>query len=233
MTTPTPPDAALHAIIRQASHLVLDFDGTICTLYARQTAQQTADQLRTIITSTAEIPGNVRASGDPLAVLAYAATISPEIAERVEAELTRQELSAVTTAQPTGYGHDLITSAREGNRTVTIISTCSADAVRSYLERASLDEQVACVCARVSGGTAPSWDGLISQALTNLNADPDDCALVARSADLLQRAAEAGMPTISYAPVTATGEPAPSDADATVTSLADLVLRLRASPLPN
>jgi beta-phosphoglucomutase-like phosphatase (HAD superfamily) len=232
MTTPTPPDAALNTIIRRASHLVLDFDGTLCTQYTRQPSQQTADQLRAIITSAADIPGNVRASGDPLAVLAHAAGISPEIAERVEVELTRQELSAVTTAQPTGYSHDLITSAREGNRTVTIISTCSADAVRSYLERASLDEQVACVCARVSGGTAPSWDGLISQALTELNADPDDCALIARSADVLHSATEAGMPTISYAPVPATGGPASSSTDATVTSLADLVLRLRASPLP-
>jgi len=54
---------------------------------------------------------------DPLAVLAYAATISAEIASQAEAELTRQELTAAATAQPTGYSHDLIaTSACLGRR---------------------------------------------------------------------------------------------------------------------
>jgi beta-phosphoglucomutase-like phosphatase (HAD superfamily) len=229
MTTPTPSHVALDAVIRQARNLVLELDGTLCTLYAHHPA----DQLRAILAaSTAEIPAKIASSDDPLTVLAYAATVSPELASQAEAELTRQELTAAATAHPTGYSHDLVTSAREGNRTVAVISTCSADAVRAYLTGASLDEHVALVVARVSPHPVATWNDLISRTVVELNTDPGDCAVIAKSSALLESATVAGMPTISYAPAPATGELASAHADATVISLADLVLRLRASPLP-
>lgn len=36
MTIPTPPYAALDGILRRATHLILDFDGPVCALYAHK-----------------------------------------------------------------------------------------------------------------------------------------------------------------------------------------------------
>lgn len=146
MTNPTPPYAALDGILRRARHLILDFDGPVCSLYAHEPARLAADGLRAMLAAhTPELPSAVATTADPLAVLADAAGISPQLAEQADAELTRYELSAAATAQPAGYSHDVIASAREGHRTITVISTCSARAVRAYLDRASLDELVGLV----------------------------------------------------------------------------------------
>jgi beta-phosphoglucomutase-like phosphatase (HAD superfamily) len=235
MTIPTPPYAALDGILRRARHLLLDFDGPLCTLYAHEPARQAADRLRAILaTHTPEIPTAIASTADPLAVLAHAAAISPELAEQAEAELTRCELNAAATAQPTGYSHDVIASAREGHRTITVISTCSARAVHAYLDRASLDELVGLVVGRTGDAPDPTAkQNPIDRALDALSADPATCALVAESANVLTSARASGIATIAYARTPAVRNLTSAHADATVTSLADLVLRLRAHPLPN
>jgi len=235
MTIPTPPYAALDDILRRARHLLLDFDGPVCTLYAHEPARLAADRLRAILAAhTPDQPGTIAATADPLAVLAYAATVSFELAQEAEAELTRCELDAAATAQPAGYSHDVITSAREGHRTVTVISACSARAVHAYLDRASLDELVDLVIGRA--GDAPdsaAEQKLIGRALNALRADPATCALVADSASLLAGARANDVATITYARRPAVRNLTSAHAEATITSLADLVLRLRAHPLPN
>src|ERR1019366_2913687 len=101
MTIPTPPYAAMDGILRRTRHLILDFDGPVCTLYARKPARLAADRLREILAPhIREIPSAVATATDPLAVLAYAAGISPQLAEQADAELTRYELSAAVPAQP-------------------------------------------------------------------------------------------------------------------------------------
>ena len=235
MTIPTPPYAAMDGILRRTRHLILDFDGPVCTLYARKPARLAADRLREILAPhIREIPSAVATATDPLAVLAYAAGISPQLAEQADAELTRYELSAAATAQPAGYSHDVIASAREGHRTITVISACSARAVLAYLDRASLDELVGLVVGRP--GDAPEAAAerhLVGRALSALSADPATCTLVAESASVLASARASGIATIAYARTQAVQNLTSAHAEATVTSLADLVLRLRALPLPN
>jgi hypothetical protein len=58
-------------------------------------------------------------------------------------------------------------------------------------------------------------------------------ALVADSASILASTRASGIATIAYARTPAVRNQTSAHADATVTSLADLVLRLRAHPLPN
>src|SRR5690348_11639767 len=157
MTRHTPAHGDLGAIIRQARHLVLDFDGALCTLYTSEARRQAADQLRAMLPAHHDHGSGIATTDDPLAVLEYMATIGQKLAKEAEAELTRQELAAVATARATGYSQDLITTAREGNRTVAIISRCSADTVHTYLDRASLSEQVHLVIARTAQHPAVTW----------------------------------------------------------------------------
>lgn len=229
MNTPAPPHAALGGILRRASHLILDFHGPVCDLPDHQDDPSAADQLRGMLRI---IPVAVAAASDPLTVLAYIAASSPDLAEPAEAELARYELNAISTAQPTGYSHDLITSAHEGHRTVTIISTWSTDAVNAYLTRVSLDGQVSQVLGRI-GRTPAAEQDLIERALTALDADPATCAAITRSAPILDSANSHGVATIAYAPAPSGQNLTSSHMEATVSSLGDLVLRLRARPLPN
>jgi beta-phosphoglucomutase-like phosphatase (HAD superfamily) len=237
MTTPTPPFAALDDILARTRHLLLDFDGVVCRLYATHPPSLAADRLRALLSAHGvPIPEAITATADPLAVLSFAGTISRELAEQADAELTDCELGAVPTAQPVGYVHDVIASARESGRTVTVISTCSARAVNAYLERTNLADLAGLGVARTPYDPAStSVPSLIGRSTGLLDTDTSACAVVASSADVLDAALKTGAAVIAYAspPATRSRAHAHAHAGAIVTSLADLALRLRARPLRN
>ena len=234
MDDPAPPFAALDDTLRQTRHLLLDFDGPVCDIWAALPAALAADRLRKLLTDNdLQLPDSIAAAADPLAVLSYAATISPDLAVIAEANLTDLELSAVPTAQPARYASDVITSARASGRTITVISSCSERAVDAYLVRNSLDGQVGLVIARTTHEPHPPTS-LTEHAITALRADPAACMLVASSPAIIEAANAAGTHTIGYARTPGDREHlADTQASAVISSLADLVLRLRARPLPN
>lgn len=233
MTIPTPQYAALDGILRRAKHLILDFDGPVCSLYHRQPPGQAADQLRAVLAEhRVPIPEPIATTVDPFAVLVHAATISPDLGRQAEAQLTRCELSAVPTAQAAGYIHDVASSAREGNRTVTVISTYSADTVRAYIDRASLNELIGVVIGRIGSALdAIAEPDLIGRALAALSVDPADCIFVTASRILLDCASRHRVATIAYARTLADRTSLSAHADITVADLADIVPGLRSHPL--
>jgi beta-phosphoglucomutase-like phosphatase (HAD superfamily) len=234
MNDPAPPFAALDDILRQTRHLLLDFDGPVCDLWAGHPAALAADQLRKLLTDQdIQLPDTIATTADPLAVLSYAAAVSPDLTATAEADLTDLELSAVPTAQPPGYANDAITSARASGRTVTVISSCSERAVNAYLARSSLDGQVGLVVARTTHEPHPIAS-LIEHAITALQANPAACMLMASSPAIIDAANATGIHTTGYARTPSDHEHlADTQASAVISSLADLVLRLRARPLPN
>ena len=52
----------------------------------------------------------------------YSATVSDEMAARVEAEIADLEVAAVPTADPTPDVHQVISSARESGRIIGVVS---------------------------------------------------------------------------------------------------------------
>ena len=234
MNDPAPPFAALDDILRQARHMLLDFDGPVCDLWAGHPAALAADQLRKLLTDQhIQLPGTIAATADPIAVLSYAATISADLAATAETDLTDLELSAVSTAQPAGYANDVITSAHASGRTVTVISLNSERAVTAYLARNSLDSQVGLVVARTTHEPDPVAD-LIDHVITALQANPAACMLVTSSPAIIEAANATRIRTIAYAPTRSDHERlADTQASTAISTLADLVLRLRARQLPN
>ncbi len=224
-------------LIRAARALLLDFDGPVCDLYAGYPAATAAGHIRQAITASGiQIPEHIAGTSDPLEIFTWTATISPQLAAQAEAEMTRQELAAITTARPTPYVHDLVTSARESGRTVAIVSNNSEQAVRAYLTRHGLDDRIDTIAARTSPDPAllkPS-PHLIRAAVAQIAAAPGQCILIGDQPSDIHAANQAGTPAIGYAsrPGRHT-ELTDAGAAAIVTSLADLVLPLRAQPLPN
>jgi HAD superfamily hydrolase (TIGR01549 family) len=232
-----PPGDVLDQVIARTRYLLLDFDGPICDIYAGHPDHTVADELRKLITSHGNgIPADIAQTPDPIAIFTYSATISPGLAAQVEAEMTQQELTAVTTARPAAYVHDVAASCRESGRVLAVVSNNSDRAVRAYLERHGLDDRVGLVVARTSADPAllkPS-SHLIDEAVRQLGARPGQCALVGDSVTDIEAGQQADVATIGYANKPGKHQRL-TDAGATavITSLADLVLPLRARPLPN
>ena len=231
MTAPTPPGSDLDAIVSRTRHLLLDFDGPICSIFAGLPAATIADRLRKLLGDQTQLPENIAHTEDPFEVFAYAATISEDLAARMEAEMTDQELAAVPTAAPTPYVHEVVTACQDSGRTVAVVSNNSSRTVHAYLTRHGLNDRIPLVIARTNHDAAllkPS-PHLITQAVDALAAEPEECALVGDSVTDIQAACLASVHSIGYA-----NEPGKHErftdagAGAVIHSLADLALRLRA-----
>jgi len=231
MTSPTPPGSDLDTILARTRHLLLDFDGPICSIFADLPAATVADRLRKLFGDHAELPDEITRSADPLEVFAYAATVSMDLAAKVETEMTDLELAAVAMAAPTPYVHEVVTACQNSGRSVAVVSNNSAAAVHAYLTQHGLDDRISLVVARTNHDPAllkPS-PHLITQAVDALDAEPGECTLVGDSVTDIQGARLASVQSIGYANELGKRERfTAAGADAIINSLADLALRLRA-----
>jgi beta-phosphoglucomutase-like phosphatase (HAD superfamily) len=231
MTSPTPPGSDLDTIVSQTRHLLLDFDGPICSIFAGLPAATVADRLRKLFSDHTQLPDDIARTPDPLEVFAYAATISEDLATLVETEMTDQELAAVATAAPTPYVHEVVTACQDSGRSVAVVSNNSAAAVHSYLARHGLDDRISLVIARTNHDPAllKPRPYLITQAVDGLDAASEGCTLVGDSVTDVQAAHLASVQSIGYANKPGKRERlAAAGAGAIINSLAELALRLRA-----
>ena len=231
MTSPATNSSDLDAIVTRTRHLLLDFDGPICSVFAGLPAHIIADRLRKLLGDHTRLPADIARTPDPIEVFTYAATINTDLAARVEAEMTGQELAAVATAAPTPYVHEVVTACQNSGRSVSIVSNNSARAVHAYLARHGLDDRISLVVARTSHDPAllkPS-PYLITQTVEALDAEPGECTLVGDSVTDIQGARLAGVQSIGYANQPGQRERlSEAGAGATINSLADLALKIRA-----
>jgi phosphoglycolate phosphatase len=226
-----PTGSNLDTIVSRTRHLLLDFDGPICSIYAGLPAVTVAGRLRKLLGAHAQLPDGIIRTADPLEVFAYAATLSEDLAARVETEMTDQELAAVAIAAPTPYVHEVVTVCHNSGRSVAVVSNNSAAAVHTYLARHGLDDRISLVVARTNHDPAllkPS-PHLITQAVDTLDAEPGQCTLIGDSVTDIQAARLASVQSIGYANQPGKGERlTAAGAGAIINSLADLALALRA-----
>jgi len=229
--TGSPHGTDLDTIVSRTRHLLLDFDGPICSIYAGLPAATVAERLRNIFGDHAQLPDEITRTADPLEVFAYAATVSEDLATRVETAMTDQELAAVATAAPTPYVHEVVTACQNSGRSVAVVSNNSAAAVHSYLARHGLDDRIGLVVARTNHDPALLKPNphLVAEAVNALNAEPGECTLVGDSVSDIEGARLANVQSIGYANKAGKRERLGSaGAGAIINSLADLALRLRA-----
>ena len=199
--TPSGGDG-LDAIIARTRWLLIDFDGPICSIFAGLPAPTVADHLRKVVAGlSVPLPEEVERTQDPMEVFAWSATVSPELAERVEAELTAQEVAAVATAEPTPYIHDVLAACRETGRITAVVSNNSERAVQTYLTRHGLADRTGPIFARTSHDPALLKPNpyLIKKAVRVLSADSSATALVGDSTTDIEGCRLAGIESIGYA----------------------------------
>jgi myo-inositol-1(or 4)-monophosphatase len=228
----TSPYAELDAILSSARCLLFDFDGPICDL-AGAMPTDTIHRLRRLVAAEGtEVP----ADSDPFDLLALVAGRSPQLGARVDAELASIELAAVAHATVPGYVHEVLAASRDSGRTPAVVGCQAAEAVRSYLAKHGLSDQIACVITPGSypPGHLQTVAHLLEDAVGALQATPAECVLITASPAGIDAAHGLGVQAIGYARTPGDREHL-ADAGATcaIPSLADLTLRLRARPVSN
>jgi beta-phosphoglucomutase-like phosphatase (HAD superfamily) len=172
-----------------------------CSIFAAITATTVAARLTKVLTS-AEITPPVRLTetDDPFEVLRYTLTHAPELAADIEAAFRAEEVGAATTAVPTPGAAETIQACHDTDRTVTIVSNNSDDAVHTYLTVHELAGQIDHVHPHASRHcSAQATPYLVTQATLALEAEPAACVLIGDSLTDVQAAHAAGVPAIGYA----------------------------------
>ena len=132
------------------------------------------------------------------------------------------------------YVHDVVSACRESGRSVTIISQNATRAVKLYLNRPMTRMIDRIVAREVPDVSTVGQARLIRRAGDELNAESATCAPALRHRRSHREDETSGAHRIAYARTAEDRDRlASAGASATITSLADLALRLRARPLPN
>lgn len=190
------------SVLAPRRHVLLDFDGPVCSIFGGTTDKAVATALRAFVLDLGlELPPGVVDTHDPFDILRFAASRGVEVADSVERELARLEVRAVETAKDTDGAHEAIRSIVDSGRSVTIVSNNSANAIRCYLGDRGLSGLIRGISARASSDPRllkPS-PHLLIQALADLNADVDECVMIGDSLADVQAAHKIGVAAIGYA----------------------------------
>lgn len=230
-------DDSLLQIASRTRHLLLDFDGPICSLYAGVTAPAVADQLRRrLLTAGFHLPGDAFATADPLEVFRDAATLGQNAALHAHAELTNLEVAAVPTAKPTPGAADLITAADQTGRTVTIVSNNSIAAILAYLDSHRLPAHIRTIYGRDDADPAhmKPHPYRVHRAIAGLphGTSPRQCSLIGDSPSDVTAGHHAQVLVIGYATKPAKRELlADAGAEAITADLADITTALHTTPI--
>lgn len=226
-------DAAAHAL-NGCRHVLLDFDGPVCSIFAGVGAPSVAAALRDMLAQHSPVPAELDQVDDPLAVLRLIPSVAPHLTDQVEAALRDAEVAAAATARPTPDAEAFLAACRESGRLVSIVSNNSRAAVEAYLTSRSLIDSVDLVVARTDPNPAlmkPS-PHLLEKAMAALDTSPAESVLVGDSTTDIHAAQAAGVGMIGYANKPGKAERLLDDgADAVVTTMAELAAAVTASPV--
>ncbi|MGW1882149.1 HAD family hydrolase [Streptomyces sp. NPDC001970] len=195
----------LKDLVSGAEHVLFDFDGPICHLFAGHRAHHVADSLVEWLEKRGShvlLTDEERDSGDPHAVLRAVSRLQPgsELVEALEAELTREELHATTTAWPTAYADPLIRTWSAIGVGLAIATNNSPRVAEQYLTGRGLRE---CFAPHIHGRTTdlhllkPDPDCVL-RALTSLGADPAASLMIGDTPSDLYAAREAGVRFLGF-----------------------------------
>ena len=184
MTATGSPDCRIQQIVRRSAHVLLDFDGPVCSIFAGLTAPTVAAMYQAALSRMpVKLPAEVKELDDPLEVFRQVANLYPDVAETAQAKLTKLEIRAARVARPTPGSAELMATAQASGRTVTIVSNNSSAAIEVYLENHRLIRYIRAIVGRDDADPAlmkPS-PYRVRMAISQLDADPGQAFLVGDS----------------------------------------------------
>jgi phosphoglycolate phosphatase len=192
----------LGELLARTRHVLLDFDGPICNVFADVTSRAVASRLSKILTDAGSTPPTeITDTDDPFDILRYALAHAHELTATVETAFRAEEVAAATTAAPTPGAAQTIHACHDTGRTVAVVSNNSDDAVHTYLTTHHLTDQIDYISARTPTDVTrlKPHPHLVTQATHALAAHPTTCVLIGDSITDIQAAHAASVPAIGYA----------------------------------
>lgn len=185
-------------VMRPVRHVLLDFDGPVCSVFGDLPAPEVARRLAAAV--DAELPAEVVGT-DPLALLSVFAERDHETLVAAEAQLQDLEVEAIQTAPITPGVVDALHTFRATGRSVTIVSNNSQAAVAAFLTAHELAHLVAGVCSRrhPEPELLKPNPFLVRRAVVERDASHDECVMVGDSTTDVRAAQAAGVPVIAFA----------------------------------
>ncbi|NBE50305.1 HAD family hydrolase [Streptomyces boluensis] len=193
-------------LVTRAEHVLFDFDGPICRLYANHDAQTVVDNLVGWLTEQHEdglLTQAERESGDPHAVLraVHRARPGSPLESALEARLTAEELHAAARAFPTPYVDRLIRTWHATGARLAVATNNAPEAARHYLEGRGV---AGCFGAHVHGRRTDRVRSLkpdpdcLHRALDSLGADPATTLMIGDAPADYLAARAAGVAFLGY-----------------------------------
>ncbi|MEU7177264.1 MULTISPECIES: HAD family hydrolase [Streptomyces] len=194
----TPEELA--SVLAPVRHVLLDFDGPVCSVFAGFPAADVARRLVEAL-SGPDGPPPGHEESDPLAMLRRIADEREDLVPVADEHLARLETEAVDRARPTPGGVEFLEACAASGRSVWMVSNNATVAIERYLGTHELGRLVAGQFGRVSGepkSMKPS-PRLLTAAMRAAHAKPGTCIFVGDAVRDVEAAHAAGMEAIGYA----------------------------------
>ncbi|WP_370105375.1 HAD family hydrolase [Streptacidiphilus sp. BW17] len=189
-------------LLRPVRHVLLDFDGPVCSVFAGMPAAEIAERLRRHLLAQGEQMPEVWAfETDPLAFLRLVADARPDLVAPADALLTTLETEAVSLSQPTPGSNALLIACAESGRSVSLVSNNSGAAIEAYLAAHGLGDSVFGVFGRTPGDPSSMKPNprLLIEAMGAAASKPAECIFIGDAPRDVEAGDAAGVATIGYA----------------------------------
>ncbi|MER6122797.1 HAD-IA family hydrolase [Streptomyces sp. NPDC001795] len=196
----------LRELITRVRFVLFDFDGPICRLFARHSAEDVARDLVEWLEGQGLqglLTEEERVHPDPMVVLYAVNRRRPrsDLVAELEERLTQQELKAVATAWPTAYADPLIRTWAAIGAKLAIATNNSARTATSYLAGRRTSR---CFAPNVYGRTRDlhhlkPHPHCLNRALSAMGAAPSSALMIGDTPSDLDAAQQAGVPFLGYA----------------------------------
>ncbi|MFI9784661.1 HAD family hydrolase [Kitasatospora sp. NPDC051984] len=189
-------------VLRPVKHVLLDFDGPVCSVFAGLPAPEVARRLREQLRATGEqLPAGAEEETDPLALLRLISDARPELTASMDAELAALETEAVRAARPTPGGEAVLRAAARSGRLVSVVSNNAGVAIAAYLAEYGLSDHVAGVFGRAPGDPSSMKPNprLLLEAMEVAGIGPEHSIFIGDAARDVEAGKAAGIQTIGYA----------------------------------
>ncbi|WP_030061433.1 MULTISPECIES: HAD family hydrolase [Streptomyces] len=188
--------------LRPVKHVLLDFDGPVCSVFAGLPAPEVARRLREgLLASGEQALAGAEDESDPLALLRLVSNARPDLTQSTDAALAALETEAVQVGRPTPGGESVLRACARSRRLVSVVSNNAGAAIETYLSEHGLSSYVAGVFGRAPGDPSSMKPNprLLLEAMEAAGSGPEDCVFIGDAARDVEAGEAAGVPTIGYA----------------------------------
>ncbi|MFF2745121.1 HAD family hydrolase [Kitasatospora sp. NPDC058048] len=189
-------------VLWPVKHILLDFDGPVCSVFAGLPAPEVARRLREDRLATGEpVLAGAEEESDPLALLRLISEARPDLTESTDAELAALETEAVRVARATPGGESVLQACARSGRLVSVVSNNAGVAIEAYLAERGLSRYVAGVFGRTPGDPSSMKPNprLLLEAMEAAGTAPGHCIFIGDAARDVEAGEAAGVPMIGYA----------------------------------